>query len=85
MAAIMQWCHIPAVQDGAVDLEHRLPGEPGKLTEKHPVEAEEDPQTLGDREHELSVGDGGAQITGDVLLPTRPRPRRWPTRQRQSC
>ena len=41
--------HVPAVQDGAVDLEHRLPGEPGKLTEKPPVEAEEDPQTLGDR------------------------------------
>ena len=36
-------CHIPAVQDGAVDLEHRLPGDPGQLAEKPPVEAEEDP------------------------------------------
>jgi len=35
--------HVPAVQDGAVDLEHRLPGDPGELAEKPPVEAEEDP------------------------------------------
>ena len=36
-------CDVPAVQDGAVDLEHRLPGDPGELAEKPPVEAEEDP------------------------------------------
>jgi|GEM_PF-4359742 len=67
MVPIMQWRHVPAVQDGAVDLEHRLPGDPGQLAEKPPVEAEEDPQTLGDREHELPVADKRTQITGDVL------------------
>ncbi len=61
------WRHILAVEDSAVDLQHRLPGETGQLGEKPAVEAEEDPQALGDREPELSVGDG-AQVTGDVLL-----------------
>ena len=59
--------HIPALQDGAIDHEHRLPGEPRQFTEQLAVEAEEDPQPLGDREDELPVGDGGAQVDGDVL------------------
>ena len=67
MAPIMQWRHILAVEYGAVDLEHRLPGETRQLAEKLAIEAEEDPKALGDREHELSVGDGGAQIAGDVI------------------
>ncbi len=50
--------HIPAVQDDAVDLQHRLPRELGQLTEKPAVEAEKDPQTPGNREDELSVADG---------------------------
>ena len=48
---------VPAVQDGAVDLQHRLPGEARQFTEKSAVEAEEDPQPPGDREHKLPVGD----------------------------
>jgi hypothetical protein len=59
--------HVPAVEDDAVDFKHGLPGEPRQLTEQSAVEAEEDPQPLGDREHELAVGDGGAQVSGDVL------------------
>jgi len=53
--------YVPAVQDGAVDFKHRPPGEPRQLAKQPAVEAEEDPKALGDREHELSVGDGGAQ------------------------
>ena len=67
MAAIIQWRHVPAVQDGAVDLKHGLPGEPGQLPEKLAVESEEDPQALGDRQDKLAVCDGGAQVAGDVL------------------
>ena len=38
-----------------------------QFTEKPAVEAEEDPKALGDREDELAVGDGGAQVAGDVV------------------
>ncbi len=47
-----------------MDFKHRLPGEPRQLTEKMAVEAEELPQPLGDREDELPVGDGDAQVAG---------------------
>ena len=50
---------VPAVQNDAVDFEHRLPGEPGQLAEKPAVESEEDPQTLGNREDETVGGRRG--------------------------
>ena len=59
--------HVLAVEDGAVDLEYRLPGEARKLTEQSAVEAEEQAQAFWDRPDELAVGHGGADITRDVL------------------
>jgi hypothetical protein len=50
--------HVPAVEDGAVDLEHRLPGELGQFAQEPAVESEEDPLVSGDGEDELSVRRG---------------------------
>jgi hypothetical protein len=54
-------------EHGAIDLEDRLPGEAVLLAQQAAVEAEEDPQALGNREDKLSVGHRRANVTGDVL------------------
>ncbi len=58
---------VGALEDGAVDLQDGLPGQAGQRAEQPAVEAEEDPQALGDGEDELAVGDGSADVTGDVV------------------
>jgi hypothetical protein len=58
--------YVVSAQDGAVHLQHRLPGEPWELTEQTPVEAEEDAQSSGQGEDELAVGHRLAEVLGDV-------------------
>ena len=58
---------VRSMQHGAVHLEHRLPGEAGQFTQKASIEAEEEAQALGHREHKLAVGHGLADVTGDVF------------------
>jgi hypothetical protein len=54
------------MENGAVHLQERLPGQARQLAQEAPVEAEEDAETLGDGEDELAMGHGLAQVLGDV-------------------
>ncbi len=56
-----------SVQDGACDLEHRLPGQARQLAQQRAVEAEEQAQTLGDGEDVLPVRHVLADNAGDML------------------
>jgi hypothetical protein len=58
---------VAPIQHCAGDLQDRLPGETRKLTQQPTVIAAEDSQALGDREDELAVGHGFADVTGDVV------------------
>ena len=49
-----------------MNFKHHCQASRGSSPRKPAVEAEEDPQPLGNREDELPVGDGGAQVAGET-------------------
>ena len=53
-------------QQGAVNLEDRLPGEAGEPVEQVAVETEEDAEAFGDGPNELAMGHVEADVFGDV-------------------